>query len=220
MEQGSSIVWRQLLHLRFPLDELREVNPQFANDLQEVSQKIDAASVSHANGTILESQMAEGAKESPPTMEAVARNHRANVATREELLDKIRKLTGFEDFLKPARFAVLRDAARHHPIVAINISSRRCDALVIFSSHPIKHIPLTQLTAGTIDKLLWRFMGCLEGNEVRSDRNARKTKYDRLPSGEDDLNAILADLWTLIVSPIWEEMKDLVSASCNSDFPS
>jgi hypothetical protein len=220
MEEGSSIVWRQLLHLRFPLDDLHEMHPQLANDFAAVSRKIDAASISHVSSTTSQNQVVEGVKGLPPTLEEVARNHRANVAKWEELLDEIRALPGFEDFLKPTAFAFLREAARDCPIIAINVSSRRCDALVIFSSHPIKHIPLTQLTLEMIERLFRRFTRCLDENDVRSRRNdMRRTKHDPLPSGEDDLRAILGDLWRLVVGPIWEEIKDLVSTSVDYQHP-
>jgi hypothetical protein len=145
-------------------------------------------------------------------MEEVARSHRANVAKREELLDEVRELPGFEDFLKPARFAFLREAAGDHPVVAINISAQRCDALVIFSSHPIKHIPLPKLTLGMVDQLCERFMICA-ANDLRSHRVDRTTKYDKSHSTEPNLNSILGELWNLVVGPIWEEMKHIVSAT-------
>jgi hypothetical protein len=63
-----------------------------------------------------------------------------------------------------------------------------------------------------IDSLFDRFTGCLDVNDLRTRRNARKTNYDRsLSVGDESLRSILGDLWKLIVGPIWEEIKDLVS---------
>jgi hypothetical protein len=187
------------------------VNADLANNLEEVSHKIEAASLSRVSGVVVQPESPKSAEEWMSAMEEVSRNHRANVAKWEELLDEIHALPGFEEFLKPPRFSILRKASRDHAVVAINISSRRCDALVIFSSRPIKHIPLTHLTLDIIEQLLQRFTRCLDSNDLRSRRNVRKTKYDRLPSGPDDLKTILGDLWKLIVSPIWEEIKEFVS---------
>jgi hypothetical protein len=214
MEQGSSIVWKQLLQLRMPLDDLRQAHSQLANDLEEVSQMIDAAALSHMEGLrndtpLLSAASPDATTERLTTMEEVARDHRRNVARREELLAQIRRLPGFGEFLKPATFAILREAAREQLVVAINISSRQCDALVIFSSNPVIHIPLPHLTRATTKELYHRMNHSLAKHRVR-----RNTSYSTSHDSETsliDLKVVLRDLWELIVGPIWERIKLIVS---------
>lgn len=66
------------------------------------------------------------------------------------LLDEIRSLSGFEKFLLPPSDAEMRDAATHGPIVVLNVSSHRCDALMIEQSG-IQSIPLRGVSRARID---------------------------------------------------------------------
>ncbi len=49
----------------------------------------------------------------------------------DDLVAGIRALDGFEDFLRPPAFAKLAEAAAAGPVVLVNVSARRCDALVL-----------------------------------------------------------------------------------------
>ncbi|ROW02618.1 hypothetical protein VPNG_07837 [Cytospora leucostoma] len=65
------------------------------------------------------------------------------------LLDKIRSMDGFNRFLLPATDAEMRDAAIYGPIVIVNVSSHRCDALVIEQTQ-IRSIPLKRVSQRAI----------------------------------------------------------------------
>ncbi|MFI5915795.1 CHAT domain-containing protein [Dactylosporangium sp. NPDC051541] len=52
----------------------------------------------------------------------------------DELVEQVRALEGFEDFLRPPRLETLLPAADRGPVVIINISRWRCDALVVRAS--------------------------------------------------------------------------------------
>ena len=49
----------------------------------------------------------------------------------DELVAQVRALDGFEDFLKPPRLRDLLPAAEHGPVVIVNVSRWRCDALIV-----------------------------------------------------------------------------------------
>ncbi|VUC31926.1 unnamed protein product [Clonostachys rosea] len=68
----------------------------------------------------------------------------------ERLFNEIRTFPGFEDFpLPPPKEAEICDAARHGPIVVINVSRFRCDAFLI-QSRQIRVLPLTDLSRDDI----------------------------------------------------------------------
>lgn len=56
------------------------------------------------------------------TMEEAAQNHRWLAAQRDTLLEKARSLLGFEDFLRPKKFATLSKATRAGSVVVINVT--------------------------------------------------------------------------------------------------
>jgi CHAT domain-containing protein len=58
---------------------------------------------------------------------------------------EVRELTGFEHFLLPTPFARLAEAAADGPVVLINVSEFRCDALVVTTTG-VQLIPLPGLT--------------------------------------------------------------------------
>ena len=49
----------------------------------------------------------------------------------EELVAQVRDLDGFEDFLRPPRLETLLPAAERGPVVIVNVSRWRCDALIV-----------------------------------------------------------------------------------------
>lgn len=49
----------------------------------------------------------------------------------DELVEQVRKLDGFEDFLRPPRVETLLPAAADGPVVIVNVSRWRCDALLV-----------------------------------------------------------------------------------------
>ncbi|QGN48117.1 CHAT domain-containing protein [Micromonospora sp. WMMC415] len=52
----------------------------------------------------------------------------------DELVEEVRKLDDFKDFLRPPRLEMLLPAAADGPVVIVNVSRWRCDALVVRTS--------------------------------------------------------------------------------------
>jgi CHAT domain-containing protein len=67
----------------------------------------------------------------------------------DELVDKVRKLPGFADFLRPPPFEALLPAASAGPVIIVNISQWRCDALVV-KTDGVEPIPLPNLTQQSV----------------------------------------------------------------------
>ncbi|KAJ7692241.1 CHAT domain-containing protein [Mycena rosella] len=107
LEQGRSIVWSQLLQLRNPVDQLREVEPRLANRLAQ-----------------------------------------------EDIVREIRGVSGFEEFLRPKKLKDLTATGGPGPIVILNMSSFRCDALIITSaSSDVQHVPLPDFNHNDAQRL-------------------------------------------------------------------
>ena len=113
LSAGRAVFWSQALHLRPPIDNLAEREPQLTTQLREVSNALEAAAFSdevHLTSDILrtisDEQRAQRARQ-------LADKH-------DELLTSIRKLTGFEDFLLPKPISKLRAASTGGPVILLN----------------------------------------------------------------------------------------------------
>ncbi len=75
----------------------------------------------------------------------------------DELVEQVRALPSFEDFLRPPRLETLLPAAKGGPVVVVNVSQWRCDALVVRTGgvEPIELPNLTlQAVANRTDEYL------------------------------------------------------------------
>lgn len=138
LEQGRSVIWSQLLQLRSPVDELRGVEPELAERLQSLSFQLEGTT-------------------SRPDQKVTQANYHKLALEREELLKQIRRLDGFGRFLLPKTFSQLLPMADRWPIVMLNISEIRCDALALVpgcNDSEVLQISLQNLSHS--DVLAWR----------------------------------------------------------------
>ena len=70
-----------------------------------------------------------------------------------ETLDEVRRIKGFQDFLRPKQISTLLGAASDAPLVIINAGDIDCAALILTSSG-VQHIPLPQLTFSRVTRLV------------------------------------------------------------------
>ncbi|KAI1327068.1 CHAT domain-containing protein [Xylariaceae sp. FL0255] len=69
----------------------------------------------------------------------------------DKLVDTIRTLPGFGDFFRVPREARMRSAAVHGPIVSVNVSEYRCDAILV-QMDDIRALSLPNLTKSDVRK--------------------------------------------------------------------
>lgn len=117
LEQSRCIVWGQLNDLRTPIDVLRAKDPELADDVVRVSSALqDSGSLSIEDDDLATDSL---------TTEEVVKLAREW----DELLEKVRTLPDFEDFLQPLSSSTIFD---HLPksglIILINVHKDCCDA--------------------------------------------------------------------------------------------
>ena len=164
------------------------------------------------------------------TMEAEAARFRQLNEDWLATLDQVRALEGFEFFMRPKKFGLLKRAADHGPVVLLNATATSCDALVITSTG-VEHVPLsTQLTGIDMAVLAnsvhcaatGRFITFADGfrtplaslvekaqvcrDAATQDRPlGRRTR--KVQSIDDIFRGVLATLWTLLVQPVIRCLK-------------
>ncbi|KAJ7121058.1 CHAT domain-containing protein [Mycena epipterygia] len=142
LEQGRSVIWGQLLNLRTPIDALKETYPVLAEKLLSLSMQLEGA------GTCNHSPYIKSLNEQPGTLQATAQQYHENAHARDMLLKEIRELDGFEKFLLPKTISELSLAAEGGPVVILNISESRSDALILMPglTDNVLHISLLDFT--------------------------------------------------------------------------
>ncbi|RDB28694.1 hypothetical protein Hypma_014906 [Hypsizygus marmoreus] len=202
LEQGRSVVWNQLHHLRTPVDTLKEKEPKLADDLLRISSVLEAhssrpASTMDAVTTALQQFTLDERR--------VQQHHRA-AEEWEELLTKIRRLPGFEDFLQAMSFSHMKESApQEGPVVVLNVHKSRCDALVLNRASPsVRHIALPKFSYSKAQNL-WKALKTYLGDcklEARSVRHGRPAS-----AHSAGLRDILAELWKCIVKPVLDSLE-------------
>jgi hypothetical protein len=203
LEQGRSIVWTQILQLRTPVDHLKDVRPDLAERLVQISRLLDH--IPKQEGSSDEKALSG---------EEEGRRYRTLVMEWESLIDLVRSTPGFEDFLRPSSTSHLMKAAQNGHIVVLNISKKRCDALALLSGHDeVIHIPLLNITSERIKELQGELNDLLYSNgaRLRAERAAMRFK-DK--DDDDDGRHILAELWSGVVKPVVDSLALPVCFIC------
>ncbi|KAI0825531.1 CHAT domain-containing protein [Irpex lacteus] len=215
LENGRSIVWSQVLQIRPPLDELRRRDRQLASDLDRISRALQHAlqiDDTHLTGLSSDSSASE-------SLEARTRTSYSLALEFEKVIEKIRNLDGFEDFLRPKRFAQLVKACATGPVVLVNVHESRCDALMLYHPGEVAHVPLNDFSEDIAKKLQTRLWSALKARRLLSrfrdeykDDELDRGGYTvgRTPNEMHPLHGILSDLWTLVVKPIIDVSRELV----------
>jgi hypothetical protein len=202
LEQGRSIVWTQILQLRTPVDDLREVDPDLADRFIKISQLLARRPPERSGIGVGGLSLARNGDMQQPSAEEVeeSQRYRALAAEWEWITEQARSLPGFEDFLKPPTFSKLLGAARGGPVVVLNIDDKRCDALVILPEfEEIIHIPLPNITSKRVTELRDELKDLLSTSGIRQ-RAAKRVEEEN--DREEDCSYILAELWNGIVKPV------------------
>ncbi|KIJ37924.1 hypothetical protein M422DRAFT_177269, partial [Sphaerobolus stellatus SS14] len=214
LESGRNIVWRHILQLRTPIQELHDKHPEIADRLKTVSLSLEnsgiASNTPHSKGMSLD--------HTPRDLEWEAQNCHTMAKTYKTLIDEIHQLPGFADFLKPKKLHQFTHAAKNDLIVVINVHASRCDALILHSqdpSSPLLHVHLPDFSSGKAATLHSQLTSALGNHIVHSEQKLVQPHRDS--NSASHLEKILRDLWTLVVQPNFSEIRPLLAGSITDD---
>ncbi|THU89258.1 TPR-like protein [Dendrothele bispora CBS 962.96] len=211
LEEGRSIVWKQILQLRTPLDELHQLYPDIADELSRVSLALDDAGTS--NFQFIDSQIRH------KSVEEEAQNHRKLATQYEELLQYIRKLDGFHSFLRPKKFSELAPAAMNGPVVIINVHDSGCGALVVCPSTDIIHVPLPMVSSGEAAKMHSDLILSLQMYGDRDCKPCRNLVSQEVNIFNLNLGEILGKLWLFVAHPILSAVEGVLHEYAHDSLP-
>ena len=159
LEEGRAVFWSQALELRTPMTHLRDVAPVLESRLKSLSFALEQGSLRDTSRNPTDSP------QKLISMEQEARHFRRLNTEWLETLAEVRKLPGFQDFLRPNRLSTLQSAAVDAPVVILNASKSSVDALIMTSSD-VKHIPLPNLSFTAINQLVRLIRTASAGNSL------------------------------------------------------
>ncbi|KAI0027376.1 CHAT domain-containing protein [Vararia minispora EC-137] len=204
LEAGRSIVWGQLFQFRSPIDELRTMHPECANEFQHIVRALQApvSDVRHTRDI--------------PDLEKEVHTRLQLVRKFDALLEDVRKLVGFEDFMRVPKLPKLNESLSglDGPVVVINMHHSRCDALVVSPHSTVRLIPLPHLSlklALSIHSKMTREFSrgrtAYSGDEDARGNSVRGT----VPASKSEgLRRVLSCLWRTIVQPILVAIEDIL----------
>jgi CHAT domain-containing protein len=190
LEQGRVILWSKMEQYRHPLDQLRQVDRELADLLQALSIKREHLSLSSG------SRLLDG--EGPmalPSLDVQMRRNRIISEDWEKAVERVRKIEGFSNFLQAVPFTNLQASAVEGPIILINISNYRSDAIILHINSPPLLVPLPKLQPNHLTHLAEQLTLGL-GVGARADR-------------PKDIPPILRALWKDIVAPIVDCLAEI-----------
>ncbi|KAF8555537.1 hypothetical protein OG21DRAFT_1438591 [Imleria badia] len=140
----------------------------------------------------------------PESLQQEADRHRTLAIERDKLLQEIRCLPGFEQFLLRKQFSQLLPSAHTGPVVILNAAEWRCDALIVLADmdHVI-HVPLPNFpferSAG-LQKMLEELLG--HARAIPCDDRKGDPATLRGVSWE----SLLSTLWNSVVKPVLDAL--------------
>ncbi|KAJ2924734.1 hypothetical protein H1R20_g12358, partial [Candolleomyces eurysporus] len=153
LEEGRCLIWNQLMDLRGSVADLRSYDEELAKRVLSVSQALDKAG---SRKTATEEGL-QTSLQRKVTSQDEALQHLKLANEWEELLQTVRNIPGFENFLQPTS---LTDLASHlpedGPVVIINAYQCRCDAIALLPGRSdAVHIPLTDFSLAMAEEMRW-----------------------------------------------------------------
>ncbi|MCX5215735.1 CHAT domain-containing protein [Kitasatospora sp. NBC_00240] len=144
----------------------------------------------------------------------------------DDLVEQVRKLEGFEDFLRPPRLDSLLPVASDGPVVVVNVSQWSCDALIV-TKEGVRNRKLPDLTLGQATERADTYLRTLQDAEraghdhlmardavdaaatpaaIRAQGLAAAALMKAEHSTDDMLRSLQGWLWDCIAEPVLDEL--------------
>jgi len=209
LEQGRCLVWNQLNQLRTPIDDLRARSVPLADRFTEVASSLEFYGTRSSSSKLTShATIADEIHFHDQT-----RNHTLLAAEYKQLLEEIRALPNFHNFLKPPNATNLLSSLPPGSVVVIfNIYETRCDALALIAGiEEVLPIPLEKFGFNEAKQLQRRLQSVLL--EQREAEDGDRATF-RLPLNAPlSISVILEELWCKVVQPILTALGYSVSSA-------
>ncbi|MGI5230380.1 CHAT domain-containing protein [Actinoallomurus sp. CA-142502] len=196
LEQGRGVLLARALDTRADLTALRHHHPRLAEEFEELRDVLDAV---HVPEPLMDAGQEDG-EEPIGTVPAsddgavrggeTDRNTRLALASRwDSLLERIRDQPGFAAFARGPELAALQATAEAGPIVFLNVSTYRSDAIIL-ESGGVRTIRLPAVTPQAV------------AEQVRKTTDAVRREHLLDLGRQECFGEVLAWLWDAVAEPV------------------
>ncbi|WP_446217385.1 CHAT domain-containing protein [Micromonospora sp. IBHARD004] len=211
LERGRGLLFHEALGIRGGWAELRTSSPQLAAELDRIDRELsEADAYTHVrkftieverrteSGEVLDSNTTEW----DPRPGWVARTRELAVE-RDRVIERIRRLPEFADFLRPPSLPLLRQRLAGMPVVVVTTHGDRGDALIIppEPDRGVQLVRLPELRETVVRQHVQRLSAAV------SDATDPAVPFDRRAAAQEDLLGILAWLWYAVAGPVLDRIS-------------
>ena len=205
LEQGHCLVWNQLNQLHTPTINLHDRSSSLADHFVNVARALEDY------GTYLSHISSDSTITEKIHVQDKTHNHAILAAEYKQLLEEIRSLPDFHDFLQPPNtIDLLSSVPSSGPVIIFSLYETQCDALALIAGidEPL-HIPLENFSLIEAKKLWSKLHSNLPKQwEVEHGNHAsRPCAFANLPF----MPFILKELWDKVVHPVLKAIGYSVS---------
>ncbi|KUJ64685.1 hypothetical protein ACZ90_59275 [Streptomyces albus subsp. albus] len=201
LEQARGVLLEQALDTRGTLAGLREVHPALTDRFVQLRTALDRPpplgfSAGPAGVPGPSGRVTGGSGLTPPAEDpfALAEEWR-------RLVDRIRRQPGCADFLRPPEVPELLEAARAlGPVVVVNVSPLRCDALLLAEGE-LRTVPLPGLGHRELPRHTRRFL-----DAVRAAHDPAVAAVGR-QTAQGEVHEALEWLWDTVAEPVLTALR-------------
>jgi CHAT domain-containing protein len=193
LEHGRGLLLSYGLDARGDLERLRHVRPDLAEEIEQLRRLMDPLDPPIASGT-----------------HDLSYHHKMS-AQWDELTGQVRRVAGFEQFLRKPVWADLRPEDPDDRVIVVNASPIRCDALLLTEGE-VRPVPLPGLM---MDELTVRSDRFRKVQRVVGDPHASLAEQN---DAENELRALLGWLWDVAAAPILDAL-DLTRKPGDTNWP-
>ncbi|KAJ7175283.1 CHAT domain-containing protein [Mycena filopes] len=183
LEHGRTVLWSRLQGYRQSMDELQLQDSELADRFKSLSQELEGLSL----GSEAKTSTLWAGKDTMATQRVLSEKW-------DEVVAQIRQTDGFAHFLEPTPYTALSHAASGGPVILINVSRFRSDAIILMPDRPPTLAPLPNVSLLALAAL-------------SSQVSAASTS--RGPGATRQLVSVLRALWTDVVQPITQQLDAL-----------
>jgi tetratricopeptide (TPR) repeat protein len=177
LELGRSVLWAETLRLRGDFDALISEVPELVRELTRVRAALESPEHSAGEDRVMLAQQWDG------------------------LVAAVRKRPGYGTFLTGQPFSALAKAAEAGPVVIVNISQYRCDAIIVKPESTVEVVPLPSVTVPGINAITNRYL-----TDLRSATDPDDPSWFR-GLARHTLHHTLGWLWDNIAEPVLSALE-------------
>ncbi|MFF0204849.1 CHAT domain-containing protein [Streptomyces sp. NPDC005017] len=192
LELGRGVLLGRLSGIRADLAELHDADDTLARRFEELRDALDR--LDHPPLPLPDRPPAAG------TTGRERERRRDLEAELELVVRRIRALPGQEGFQRPPSVASLLAEAEHGPVVVVNVSEYRCDALLL-TAEGLRHVPLDDLDADELERAADLFH-----TDVVTALDTRAAQED-VDAANERVVATLDLLWREVAAPVLAELR-------------